>query len=420
MTEPRVRCALLAWNRFEWLCEACLHCPGLEVSTFEPARLGLSDAPNPFGLAPVERADVALVSTAWYQWLAARHPECVDRVFRVLERDVGAIVGIESNDELQLGLPPAGLRRMACVLKGGGLYRDRELYNYEVGPRFPGAHWTEGTRPRESRYAPRELEKLRMSIPCFLWVTPQARRRLRARREEQTRAERLIRDGAEGLLAPILAVAGRGGRPHEVHCVGSLTHVQRLDALRLLEGFGGHRGLTAIPERVSGLAGGEPFWHGPPLTGAAHRDLTTAARPYMRAGVSRALYQLDLCRHQVVVAPTGHGELTYRHAEALAAGAALVCQDLGHAEIMFPFEDRGNVLYCRPDLSDLRTIVAETLRDDRLRGQVGAEGRRVYRAWAQRWREHLLAGVQAPIRAALGAHAPLRPEVPADPRAGMR
>lgn len=406
MSEPRVRCVLLAWHRFEWLCEACLHCPGLEVAALEPTRLGLPEAPNPFGLAPVERADVALVSTAWYQWLAVRHPERVDEVFRALERSVGTIVGIESNDELQLVLPPAGLERMACLIKGTGLYRDRELYNYEVGPRFPGALWTERLRPRESRYDPRELEKLRISIPCFLWVAPGARRRLRARREEQTRAERLVRDGAEALLAPVLDVAGRGPRPHAVHCVGSLSHIQRLEALQLLDGFDGHRGLTAVPERVSGLAGGEPFWHGERLRREVHRDLAQAARPYMRAGIGRASYQLDLCRHRVVVAPSGHGELTYRHAEALAAGAVLICQDLGHAELMFPFEDRANVLYCRPDLSDLRAIVTEALRDDRLRTQVGREGRRVYRAWARRWREHLLAGVQAPIRAALGVHTP--------------
>lgn len=404
MSAPRVRCALLAWHRFEWLCEAALHCPGLELVTLEPGRLGLAQAPDPFGLPPVQQADVALVSTAWYHWLTTRHPERVEQVFRGLERSVGTVVGIESNDELQLDLPPAGLRRMACVLKGTGLYRDRELYNYEVGPRFPGAQWTERARPRELRYASRELEKLRMSIPCFLWMAPGARRGLRSRREEQTHTRRLARDMAERVLAPVLAAVGRGARPHEVHCVGGLTHIQRLQALQLLEGFGGHRGLTGVPERVSGLSGAEPFWHGEPLSSAAHDCLSDAARPYLRPRVSRASYQLDLCRHRVVVAPTGHGELTYRHAETLAAGAVLVCQNLDHAEIMFPFADRGNALYCRPDLRDLREVVREALRDDGLRRRVGSEGRRVYRAWASRWREHLLAGVQEPIRAALGVH----------------
>jgi hypothetical protein len=401
---PRVRCALLAWHRFEWLCEACLHCPGLELFTLEPARLGLGQAPNPFRLAPVERADVVLVSTAWYRWLAARHPGSIDAVFRALERSAGAIVGIESNDELQLDLPPEGLRRMTCVIKGGGLYRDRELYNYEVGPRFPDALWTGRTRPRASRYTARELEKLRLSIPCFLWVAPGARRRLRGRREEQTRAERLARDVAEGLLGPLLAASGvRGARPHEVHCIGGLTHIQRLDALRAMDGFSGHRGLTGIPERVSGLPGAEPFWHGEPLSERAHRELLPAAQPYMRPATSRISYQLDLCRHRVAVAPCGHGELTYRHAEALAAGATLVCQDLSHAETMFPFADRTNVVYCHPDLSDLRTVLAEVLGDDSLRRQIGAQGRRAYRAWARDWRAHLLTGVQAPIQAASGA-----------------
>jgi hypothetical protein len=404
VTEPHVRCALLAWHRFEWLCEACLHCPGLELFTLEPGRLGLAEAPNPFRLASVERADVVLVSTTWYRWLAARHPDSIDAVFRALERSAGTIVGIESNDELQLDLPPEGLRRMACVIKGGGLYRDRELYNYEVGPRFPEARWTERVRPRASRYATSELEKLRLSIPCFLWVAPGARRGLRARREEQTRFERLARDVTEGLLGPLLASASaRGARSREVHCVGSLTHVQRLEALRLMEGFSGHRGLTGVPEHVSGLPGAEPFWHGEPLNEQAHRELRELAQPYQRPGSSRISYQLDLCRHRVAVAPCGHGELTYRHAEALAAGATLVCQDLSHVETMFPFADRANVVYCRPDLSDLRTVLAEILGEDSLRRRIGAEGRRVYRAWAQDWRAHLLAGVQEPIRAVLEA-----------------
>jgi hypothetical protein len=51
----------------------------------------------------------------------------------------------------------------------------------------------------------------------------------------------------------------------------------------------------------------------------------------------------------LAVAPTGHGELTYRHGEALMRGAALVCQDLGHVEMMFLFRDRENVAFCRPD-----------------------------------------------------------------------
>ncbi|HEY7951626.1 MAG TPA: glycosyltransferase [Solirubrobacteraceae bacterium] len=399
--ERRIRCALLAWHRFEWLCEACLRSPGLEVAALDTRVLGLPDLHNPFVLPTVQRAEVVLLSTAWYEWLSASHPQRVEEILTRLEGCAKVLVGVESHDDLRLSLPPQAIARMACVLKGGGLYRDRELYNHDLGPRFPGALWSERQRPREHPYAPGDLRKLRLSIPCFLWVAPGARRSLRAARDDLGFLPRLARDAGERLLRPALAVAAGGRRPHEVHCVGRLTHIQRLQALRLLDGFSGRRGITAVPEHVSGRAAAEPFWHGKALAPPERLRLQRTAQQYMTAPVNRLAFQLELRRHRIVFAPTGHGELTYRHMEALAAGALLVCQDLRHAEIMFPFENRRNVLFCRPDLSDLSSIVREALLDDGLRARLGREGRRAYAAWAARWREHLSRGIEAPIREAL-------------------
>ena len=408
--ERRVGCALLAWHRFEWLCEACLHTPGIEVAALDCGQLGLRGNHNPLGLPTVGRAEVVLVSTAWYQWLATSHPERVEEIFARLEGCAEVLVGVESHDELALNLPPRALRRMACVLKGGGLYRDRELYNHAAGPHQPREH---EHQPREHGYTSADLEKLRLSIPCFLWVAPGARRRLRAAREDLSAPRRLTRDAGERLLAPALAMAARRRRrPYEVHCVGRLTHIQRLQALPLLEGFSGCHGITEVPEQVSGVAGAESFWHGEPLARSERMRLEQAAQPYMRKPVGRLAFQLELRRHRVVFAPCGHGELTYRHMEALAAGAVLVCQDLGHAETMFPFADRENVLFCRPDLSDLRTVVEEALQDESLRRRVGSEGRRAYADWVGRWREHLARGIEAPISDALrSAHAGVKPRV---------
>jgi hypothetical protein len=418
MSHAPVRCALLAWSRFEWLCEACLHCPGLEVAALDSALLGFPSAHNPFALPTVRRADVVLVSSAWYGWLAGCHPERVEEVFSRLYSAAPVVVGVESHDEMQLALPPEAVRRMACVLKGGGLYRDRELYNYEVGPRFPDGLWSECRRPRRAAYTQEELEKLRLSIPCFLWVAPGARRRLRARRADVSPAQRVARSGAERLLDPVLSVVADVGRSHGVHCVGRLTHIQRLEAVRLLEGLGGRHGITEVPERVSGLPGAEPYWHGEPLSPHEHRALQAAVRPYLRAPMSRAAFQLELRRHRVVVAVAGHGELTYRHMEALAAGAVLVCQDLRHAQTMFPFEDGENVLFCRPDLADLRATVERALGDAPLRRRVGRAGRRAYTEWAGRWREHLREGIETPVRTAVetllrdAVETPIRDAVP--------
>ena len=71
-------------------------------------------------------------------------------------------------------------------------------------------------------------------------------------------------------------------------------------------------------------------------------------------------------------------------------GAALVCEDLSHVEMTFPFADRENVAFCRPDLSDLPSAVEELVRDEDGRRRIAQEGRRTYTTWTARWREHLL------------------------------
>ena len=167
---------------------------------------GTRAGPDPFGLAPVERADVALVSTAWYQWLATRHPDASTRSFAGWNAASGRSWGSRATTSCSSTAPGR-----ACsgwrVCQGNRAVSRPGALQLRGRAAVPGALWTERIRPRGARYAPRELEKLRMSIPCFLWMAPGARRRLRTRREEQTRSERLARDVAEGLLAP----AARGG-----------------------------------------------------------------------------------------------------------------------------------------------------------------------------------------------------------------
>jgi hypothetical protein len=117
-----------------------------------------------------------------------------------------------------------------------------------------------------------------------------------------------------------------------------------------------------------------------------------------------------MTRHRIVVAPTGYGELGQRHGWALRTGAALVCQDLSHVQMMYPLLDRENVLFCRPDLADLEDCVGELLADEQLRHGIALEGRRSFHDWESRWREQLDAGIAAPVRAALGRGLAARPE----------
>jgi len=123
--------------------------------------------------------------------------------------------------------------------------------------------------------------------------------------------------------------------------------------------------------------------------------------------MSRTRFMLDLSRHKVGVAPTGFGELGQRHAAVMRAGAALVCQDLSHVEMMFPIEHGRNARFCRPDLSDLRAAVDELLGDRDLRRSIAHEGRRSLLEWSAHWKQHLDAGVRRPLSEAIGLREPI-------------
>ena len=174
--------------------------------------------------------------------------------------------------------------------------------------------------------------------------------------------------------------------------------------MRHLDGLPGARGITRVPSLVAGTD--HPVDRlGPPeetpLPAEVLGDLAAAASPYRHAQVGRNGYLFDLVRHRIVVAPTGYGEVGNRHANAWRAGAALVCQDLSHVEMMFPVHDRGNAAFCRPDLSDLRSTVEDLMADEPERVRIAREGRRSFAAWAARWRDQLNAGIEAHIRGAL-------------------
>ena len=451
VSERRIRCALLTVPGSLYDAELTLACPGLELVALTPSAVGLTgrqtavgkgrgafdplEKANPFALPEDDAADVVLIESHWYRLAAARHPERVGEVMRNLERRATLLVGLDA-DQFALGFPPSALERLGVVIEFDGVYRDRDLYNYFVGCRYPGANWTEKLRPRPSRYRASDLDKLRLSVPCFMRDLPVIRRAARARLSRaagpkgtsMSRTQQMGRDLGEALLVSAFGLAGCRGRPLEVNCLVAPTHPQRIDAVRLLEGFSGRRGILVHgverePDAAAGEAetgGGQgdegddgPHYYmewieawSPRLTSAKlqeWRALLASAKPFAREPVSRLRYLLELRLHQVAVAPTGYGELTYRHGEALMTGAALVCQDLSHVEMMFPFADRENVAFCRPDLSDLRSTVEELVRDADQRRRIAREGRRTYTAWAARWRKHLYDGIERHIREALSS-----------------
>ena len=401
---PTVRCAVLTSFGWDFPTLYSLAAPGVDFLTFDNHCLGLPESPNPFGLEIADYADVILMSSYWYGWLSTHHPTLVDATFQRLERLGSAIVGFDTADQFSLELPPEAFDRFSLILKAHGVYRDRDLYNYQVGTLVPGGNWTAKKALRRERYSSSALEKLRLGLPCFVRDIPAVRRHCRSREfgllaalhGERRRGQILMRNTADLVARTAITRAPIRRRPLEAHCMGSLTHIQRLDALKALAGLSGIQGISQVPPHVRGT---NPEWNLPP---GEHEEIVSAAAPFMRPPVGRMRFVRDVARHKVVVAPTGYGELTFRHGEALRAGSVLVCQALDHVEMRFPFRDDHNVVYCRPDLSDLRDRVDELIADEARRIRLATTGQQEILAWDSRWSDLFDAAIAAPLREALG------------------
>lgn len=404
-----VVCALLTYWPY-WPGEALLACRGIRLVAFHGRVIGFPEDRNPFHLPSAEHVDVALIGAWWWRHVTTHFHDRAGKIIREVRRHADYLVGLDGPDRFDLTFPPDAFREFTIVIKFQGLYRDRDLYNYIVGPQYDGAHWAEKVRPRGVRYSAADLAKLRLSVPCFVTEFPAVRQKARSVRDlESTLMNSAIAYGRHRLRNCLVNVftrsigtGGQVGRREQVHCLVGLSHVQRIQALRLLSGLSGTHGITwtqgMSAELVSGTVyGGERL---PPNVSA---QLLDEARPFLHRTMSRLAFVTDLRRHQVAVAPTGYGEITYRHGSALAAGAALVCQDLSHVEMMLPLSNRKNVRFCRPDLADLRPIVEELLADKAQRARIALSGRRDFVRWASNANRILYDGLESHVREGTGA-----------------
>src|SRR4051812_16583332 len=396
--EP-LRCAYLTAASNIWFQDVVVACPDLECHSLNPTVLGLREAPNPYALPEIDRVGIALVDTHWYRWLAQQGRETLQAAFRRLEGVSDVIIGLEPYDTFRLGAPPDMLDRCAGLVKAQGVYKDRDLYNYDVGPYFPGVVWTAKSRPSTRTYTSAQLEKLEVSLPCFLAMDPHVRAKLRRVHPGVGRFVAQGRTLAESMYERITALGkGSSYRHRDVSFVGALSHIQRRDLVIALDeaGVPGTFGITSVPDYVFGLKtrGTEP------LTSEEQRTLVTQLE---RAGLlvkrtSRLQAAMIARRHGIGLGVTGYGEVTFRHAEAWRDGAALISQDLSHAEIMYPLTDERNVVFCRPDLGDLVALVRELQGDDARREEIGRRGRQVWKEWTSRADALMRQGLVEPIQ----------------------
>jgi hypothetical protein len=141
-------------------------------------------------------------------------------------------------------------------------------------------------------------------------------------------------------------------------------------------------GITGIASYVAGLNGSGIRELEPAARMALERSL--AGEGLLTKPLDRIRYWASMADCKAVVSITGHGEICFRMAEAWANRRILVCQDLSHVRTMFPFEHKRNVIYCRPDLSDLVDVLDDIECNVANYIDVAEQGYRDWADWSSR------------------------------------
>jgi hypothetical protein len=142
------------------------------------------------------------------------------------------------------------------------------------------------------------------------------------------------------------------GEMYDVSCLGRATNWEmRVDAVRLLRALGGRQ-----------LTGVSPYPRRPDVPDDVKAERMPRA-DYMNATALSAV---------VVAMPGVGGDWTWRHTEALALGACMVCPA---GDFVMPGHSTDCWVTCKRDLSDLQAIVSGLLSDPERSMEIGRRGR---------------------------------------------
>lgn len=365
---------------------------GLPLAGVNLEPVGLPAYTCPYRLPAITGGETLLVSSGWLKELRRQGYDPVTQVLRPLRKRFDRILGLDHADPFLLDFEEADIAELDAVLKINGLLRDPDLYNYAVGAVTPGGNWTEKIEPLPFTRSPETLAKLHLSIPFFLAMIPWVRNRCRAF-YQPSRSRRAAYQLGDLLLDHLTRPSNPRKPPRlTAHFYARLTHGQRIEAARLLRdsSLPWAGGITEVPPDVQGLRG----------IGLTHlsREEQAALSHSLRAEglmvepLNRVAYQLSMREAKVVLSITGFGEICFRQAEAWANRRILVCQDLSHVELRYPLQPGRNVVYCRPDLSDLVEILEDIECNYRRYASIADQGYEDWHTWTAGAREVLKAG----------------------------
>jgi hypothetical protein len=331
--------------------------------------------------------DFIFIDSSFYNLICSYSSVRIEKLYDDLRRTTRhkLLVGVEGKDWFHLAQHPNAYRQFDIILKNGGIFKDLDMYNYENGACSENRNWLDTSTRRKETFDVETLARLRLSYSCMIAIDRRVRRAARKILPHVSRTRAifgylldLFSDVEDYFYLKVLDKQPR----YFLFCYCGLTHAQRIELLELLKELkydGFQKILPLNEECLWGTAHGRN-----PLTeGEINKINERCARlGIMGKKLHRLRYKRMLRDHRVALAPVGYGEITFRHAEALSARRVLVCQDLSHVHMMFPFKDLSNVVYCKSDFSDLGTKLEWVRNHPRESDEIAEQGYRDWVSWS--------------------------------------
>lgn len=382
-----IKVALLTTQKNNWFYDTLFACKNITLYNLDSKPLGVNNH-NPYNLEFCDKPDVVCITVQWFKHLQ-KEGKNSEKIFNDIRRNTNRIIGLNGVATFELDVSPLFLELVDIVLKPQGVFKDLELYNYKTGTIYKGGNWTTKTEARDNLYSPAMLEKLRLSVPCLIATCKQIRREARKKYSTPFKnAMYYLGDDFLSFYENLLRLATR--KANSVHFIGALTHIQRYDLVRELKkhNLNGHYGITSVPSYIYGTDNPREVAD----TSEIRKVLTDNGLLVPKE--NRFLYKQRMLKNFVSYAICGYGELSFRQAEAWEAEALVVSQNLSHVQSMYPFKENENIVYAKPDLSDILEVTNKVLDNRDEYEKIAKQGRQDWNNWKEDWDKHLYNGIE--------------------------
>ncbi|RJE70862.1 glycosyltransferase family 1 protein [Reichenbachiella sp. MSK19-1] len=374
-----------------WAYDTLLACPKLDFFGFHDTANLFSSGVNPYQLEPAEDFDIIFIGSHPLRYLVPNGKE--KEVIKALEKKCKKLVLIDGWDSFDLSVPPSIVDLFETVLKVNGVYKDKDLYNWKVGCDYPGVNWTNKETKKNHIYTHEQLDKIKLSFPCQVGIVPEVKRRLRKHNPTLGYWTTQSRNIVDQMFKQASVLMKYRFANQLTSFLGDLGHIQRLELLHLLHDnhIDGDYGVFRVLESMAGLEQSLC-----PEQVKKHKE-ELEAHKLLKKKKNRIQYLYDFSKFKSIISPVGYGEMCFRDLEIMQMGRCGIKQDISHVDHLAPFVPNENIIFCKPNFSDLVEILHNVDRREIDYKQIGKNAYKAARSWEQNIDQVLETSIITPL-----------------------